>query len=34
MDVLIDYLFTLFLPSCPVLLSVFCAVAYSTDVHN
>ena len=34
MDVLIDYLFTLFLPSCLVLLFVFCSVSSSTDVHN
>ena len=33
-DVLTDYLFTLLLPSCLVLLSVFCSVSSSTDVHN
>ena len=34
MDVLIGYSFTLVLPACLVLMSVFCSVSSSTDVHN
>ena len=34
MDVFIDDLFTLFLPLCLALLSVFCSVSSSTDLHN